>query len=120
MTNTTERAKAIRADIKIALKTGQLGELPEGAKFSIRTDYFAGGSAVRVELCNVARGWECAEHEDPDDRFRFGWKSPQAKALGDKLEEILHRHLVDQWGSFMVNGHEISGHARSSWRPGMD
>lgn len=117
---TTEKAKAIRADIKTAQKAGQLGELPAEAKFSVRTSYFAGGSSVDVELRNVPRGWEEIHHDDPGDRFRYGWKSPQAKALAAVLEEILHRHLTDQWGSIIVNGHSIGGHSRSTWRPGQD
>lgn len=45
--NTTEIAKLFRADVKAAVRAG---EIAKGVKLSIRTDYFSGGSAIRVKI----------------------------------------------------------------------
>lgn len=43
--STTEIAKLIRANVRALVKAGKL---PTDWKYSVRTDYFAGGSAIRV------------------------------------------------------------------------
>ena len=45
--STTEIAKLIRADIKTAIKAGQL---PKGIKVGVRSRYFAGGSSIDLTI----------------------------------------------------------------------
>src|SRR5687767_7020547 len=45
--STTQIAAKYRQDIKAAIKSG---EIPAGLKVSVRTEYFAGGSAIRASI----------------------------------------------------------------------
>lgn len=45
--STTDVAKSFRADVKAAIKAG---DLPKGLKLSIRTKYYSGGSSISVDI----------------------------------------------------------------------
>jgi hypothetical protein len=81
--STTEIARRIRADIKLARKveaklgtaTGAevaltdsltaLATMPKQIKVSVRTDYFSGGSAIRVNVYNLPeKGWGYVRETD--------------------------------------------------------
>ena len=51
---TTEIAKRIRADIKVAKSEGLL---PKNWKYSVRSRYFSGGSSIDVEVRDCADAW---------------------------------------------------------------
>jgi hypothetical protein len=45
--STTQIAARVRADVKAAIKAGKL---PAGTKVSVRSEYYSGGSAIRVAI----------------------------------------------------------------------
>lgn len=68
--STTEVAKLIRQDIKVARKVGVTGEAtatvalrnpiadaPAEIKFGVRTEYFAGGSSIVIKINNIPEQW---------------------------------------------------------------
>lgn len=83
---TTEEAKLFHADVKTAIKTGAL---PKGLKLSVKTDYFSGGSAIRVKIVAVPAGFVIL---DPTERTRY---STEATTLKRKLESMLNEYNFD-------------------------
>lgn len=68
--STTDIAKLIREDIKVARKVAKMAAAPGGIavvdpiadapaeiKFSVRSQYFAGGSSIDIHVKNIAREW---------------------------------------------------------------
>jgi hypothetical protein len=57
----TEAARAIRADLRAAVKNGEFGELPAGASISVRARYASCMSEVLVTIKGEqARAWAIA------------------------------------------------------------
>lgn len=90
--NTTEIAKRFRADVKEAIKAG---DLPKDLKMSVKTSYFAGGSAIRVSIKAGAKGPVVnplyvvhAGHS----RGGYPYLMPEATKLKDKVEEMLEAY----------------------------
>lgn len=50
--STTEIAALVRGEIKAAVKSGKL----PAAKYSVRTSYYSGGSSIRVQISDLAKG----------------------------------------------------------------
>ena len=94
--STTDIAKMIRADIKAAVKSG---ELPK-AKYSVRSDYYSMGSSINVRISNVPgptfnAAWFVWNEANPyarggsgpeEARERF---APKVTDALKKLEEIV-------------------------------
>lgn len=73
----TQKAAKVRADVKAALKAGAFGQLPEGLKISVRTEYASLMSAINVTIKGAADEWAA---------------TPACEALGRDLLEIVARH----------------------------
>jgi hypothetical protein len=135
--STTEIAKRIRADIKLARKvetklgaaTGSevalvdplaaLATMPKCIKVSVTTDYYSGGSAIRVRVYNLPeKGWGYVEDWDRYGRYKVWVPGPQLKAILDALKEIHWSYNYDRsdamvdhfdrnyWGSVEVDWRE--------------
>jgi hypothetical protein len=98
--STTQIAARYRADIKAAIKTGAL---PKGLKLSVRSEYFAGGSAIRasVTACPAFRVMNpervIADIEQPHvykDRQHL-IHTTEAIALLKTLESMLNAYNFD-------------------------
>jgi hypothetical protein len=63
--STTEIAKLIRADIKTAVKDGTL---PSTWKYSVKTEYFSGGSSIDVRVKNCADAWMTCDGTVPGSK----------------------------------------------------
>lgn len=87
--NTTEIARSFRADVKAAVRAG---EIAKGVKLSIRTDYFSGGSAIRVRIVSLPFGAVNPARVAAnacDSRERIAHFTPECSALIAKLEAML-------------------------------
>lgn len=102
--STTEIAKLIRQEIKIAIKEGLL---PAHWKYSVKSQYFAGGSSIDVSVKNCADAWmPCpgyqigTKHELPGGgRTATGCGNPWCKAGGefkDRPEAQEHDVLTEE------------------------
>lgn len=114
--STTEIAKLIRADIKVAVAAGELPGKP--VTYSVRSEYFSMGSSIDVEVRNYA---------GPVEEQGFGrpWMTQEAGAIKARLEAISGAYNHDgsdiQVDYFDVNyyGHvtfEASARARYNER----
>jgi hypothetical protein len=63
--STTDIAKLIRADVKTAVKAGLL---PSRWKYSVRTEYFAGGSSIDVRVRGCDDAWVECDGFAPDSK----------------------------------------------------
>lgn len=74
--NTTEVAKLIRQDVKLARKVGvtgeaaaavalrnPIGDAPAEIKFRVHTEYFAGGSSITIKIDNIPEQWGFEERD---------------------------------------------------------
>ncbi|WP_327391342.1 hypothetical protein OG728_38330 (plasmid) [Streptomyces microflavus] len=133
--STTEIAKRIRADIKLARKveaklgkaTGTevaladsltaLATMPTQVKVSVRTDYFSGGSAIRVNVYNLPeKGWGYVQERDMWGKPRWV-PGPELSAILAALEAIHGAYNFD--GSDpMVDYHHVNyyGQVEVDWR----
>lgn len=86
--NTTQIAKAFRADVKAAQKSG---DLPKRLKLSVRTQYYAGGSSIRVGIKDMP----------------CGARSTRAAVIANRLEDMLkaynHNGSDSRFDHFDVN-----------------
>lgn len=64
--STTEISKAIRQDIKQAVKEGLLPGSP--VQFSVRTEYFSGGSSIDITVRNWDSAWQECDGTVPGTR----------------------------------------------------
>jgi hypothetical protein len=94
--STTEIAARVRAEVKAAVKSG---ELPKG-KYSIRTEYYSMGSSITIsaivpglKVYDVAR--LLADRDDPHAPATLPWRSAEATVLVDKLEAMLAAYNHD-------------------------
>jgi hypothetical protein len=134
--STTEIAKIIRADIKLARKvetklgtaTGAdvalvdslaaLAAMPKCIKVSVTSEYFSGGSAIRVRVYNLPeKGWGYVEEEN----YLLGRKVwvPNAELRGilTALEEIHGAYNFDGSDSQVDYSHvNYYGHVDVDWR----
>ena len=105
--STTGIAKLIREDIKLARKVAQMAaapgavavadpiaDAPAEIKFSVRTQYFSGGSSIDVHICGIpqAWGWETRE-----DRYGYMTDMPTAAlaALAGEVKSIMDAYNHD-------------------------
>ncbi len=99
---TTQIAAIVRQDIKMARKMAAetseddgpgavkvpnpIGDAPQGIKFSIRTEYFSGGSAINIVLRGMPTAWAWTTEQ------RYGHDqtvpTPALKALATELREL--------------------------------
>ncbi len=93
---TTQIAKLIRAEIKAKKKSG---ELPN-AKISVRTQYFANGSSIDIEIKNtpfnpINPEYIKDEKIDPSLCNPSEYYTKEGKELRDKLEAIKDQYNYD-------------------------
>lgn len=83
---TTEIAKNVREDIKEATRAGYL---PQGFKYSLKVDKFAGGSAIRTKIYGNA---DILETHDVEPRW-------ERLVLNDDHKELVNRvsNLIDAY-----------------------
>jgi hypothetical protein len=102
--STVDIAKLIRQDIKMARKVARMmatpgavavadpiADAPAGIKFSVRSQYFAGGSSIDVHICGIphAWGWETRE-----DHYGYMTEMPTS-ALAALAKEV--RSIMDAY-----------------------
>lgn len=90
---TTQKAAKVRADVKAALKARTLGQLPDGLKISVRTEYASCMSAINITLRGVSDEWALTEPE-MDQGYPTRHITAECKALAVKLLEIVDRHFA--------------------------
>lgn len=88
-------AKAVRADVKAATKTGDLGDYPPQIKFSVRSDNFAGGCSVDIIIRNAPDEWLWSDKTDPNYGDNRRIVSAEARQLADRLRSLLHAYNHD-------------------------
>lgn len=107
--NTTEVAKLIREDIKIARKMGTrdgdsvdslairnpIGDAPAEIKFSVRTSYFAGGSSIDIIIRNIPHTWGYEMREDDYDGRLREMPTGALFTLANDLAEVMARYNYD-------------------------
>jgi hypothetical protein len=89
---TTDIAKRIRTDIKAAI---QSGELPK-AKYSVRTNYFSGGSSIDVRIKKVPFKILNSEYVVQSNSVGVSQYSDKAQELLKKLETIVSAYNRDK------------------------
>ncbi|MFY1595533.1 hypothetical protein [Micromonospora sp. WMMD737] len=109
-------ATAARAAIKQARKDGTL-TLPDGAKHSVCSSYFAGGCSVDISITGIEQDWVLGPDEGP-----YGpQKTDAAKELGAALKAILTAATDGHcWGEIRVGGIVVDSITPHGWRPGRD
>lgn len=133
--STTEIAKRIRADIKLARKieaklgtaTGSevalvdslaaLATMPKQIKVSVRSEYFSGGSAIRVKVYNLPeKGWGHVRETDMWGQPRWV-PGPELRAILTALEEIHGAYNFDG-SDAMVDYFHVNyyGQVEIDWR----
>lgn len=134
--DTSVLAKLMRADIKDAVKAG---DLPANATYSVQTRKFAGGSAIDIELRGLEGAWVAEDlSKCPLDRgvnpCRENWhynpRCAGARHLSDEAEaarEVLNRiHssynydgseiMVDYFDVRFYGRAEIESEWHAEWR----
>ncbi|MFD9690174.1 hypothetical protein ACFWXO_30950 [Kitasatospora sp. NPDC059088] len=106
--STTEIAALIRNDVKmqqkLAVRSAEdgpgtvkvpnaIGDAPAGVKFSIRREYFSGGSAIRMTIKNAAPEW--AWTTGIVHGFERQVPTEQLKALADELKALGNAYNFD-------------------------
>jgi hypothetical protein len=83
----TEAAKAIRADIKAAVKDGTLPPYPEGVTFRVRSVRASLMAAIEITAVGVPRSWA-----HTGGGLAVSRPSPASLILCDALTRIAARH----------------------------
>lgn len=103
---TTDIAKLIREEIKLARKLAKdtggstpavidpIGDAPASIKFSVRSQYFSGGSAIDIRLSGVPQSWGWEKRKDEWGRERWMY-TPAMKALMDELKKVMAAYNHD-------------------------
>jgi hypothetical protein len=100
---TTQIAKLIRTDIKLARKAAQqtaaepaalktvdpIGDAPAQITFSVRSQYYSGGSSIDITIKNIPEAWGWTAEDDHFGRSRKV-PTPELRALAQELK-ALHR-----------------------------
>jgi len=96
--STTDIAKKVRQEIAKMKKTG---DLDKGFKFSIRAEYFSGGSAIRASITAVPEGVEAynSEYYDAYNRgestYAMSRFSAPVKAASEKVLALINSFNYD-------------------------
>lgn len=103
---TTDIAKLIREEIKLARKLAKgaggstpavidpIGDAPASIKFSVRSQYFSGGSSIDIRLSVVPQAWGWEKRKDEWGRERWMY-TPAMKALMDELKKVMAAYNHD-------------------------
>ena len=103
---TTDIAKLIREEIKLARKLAKgnrsstpalidpIGDAPASIKFSVRSQYFSGGSSIDIRLSGVPQAWGWEKRADEWGRERWMY-TPAMKALMDELKKVMAAYNHD-------------------------
>jgi hypothetical protein len=136
--STVDIAAHIRADLKVRRNLGKkTANLPEDAvslavrdvvadapasiKFSIRSEYFSGGSSIDITIKGVPQewGWELDPEYDPHDyRHSRKWvETPALKALKAEIERVQQSYNHDGSDSRVdYYDKRFYGHTDVDWR----
>jgi hypothetical protein len=95
-----EAARLIRADIRLAVAGGSLGDLPAGIGFSVRAPKMGLGRPVLISIQNAPREWT----RDNTGRAKV---SAVAETLAWALRDFLIRHR--QSGQVDLDGWILCG-----------
>lgn len=130
--STTEIAKRIREDIKLARKVqaklggaeialpdslSALATMPKGMKVSVRREYYSGGSSIDVRVYNLPeQGWGYVQEKDMWGQPRWV-PGGELKAILDALKEI-HRAYNFDGSDAMTDYYHVNygGHVEVDWR----
>ena len=105
--STTDIAKLIRQDIKLARKVAKMAaapgslavadpiaDAPAEVKFSVRSQYFSGGSSIDIHICGIPQAWGWETRED-----RYGYMTematPALAALAREIKSIMDAYNHD-------------------------
>lgn len=133
--STTEIAKRIRADIKLARKVeaklgtatcaevaltdslAALATMPKQIKVSVRSEYFSGGSAIRVNLYNLPHvGWGYVQEKDMWGQPRWV-PNEELRGILKALKEIHGQYNFDGSDSMVDYFHvNYYGDVDVDWR----
>jgi hypothetical protein len=136
--STTEIAARIRADLKIRRNLGKrtakaaddqfsialkdvIADAPASIKFSIRTDYFSGGSSIDVTIKGVPAEWGWVQdpyYDEMDCYHSRKWiESDALKALKDEVSRV-HRSYNYDGSDPVVDYYHVRyyGHVNTDWR----
>jgi hypothetical protein len=100
--NVAEIAKLVRADIKTAIKAG---ELPVGLKTSVRIERYSMGQSIRISitacpgLTIVPVERIAAEIERPHVHLEGPWQTEEARAIEKRLERLLNAYNRGEYES---------------------
>ena len=94
VTDAAQIAKAFRADVKEAQKSGKL---PKGLKLSVKIERFAGGQAVSVRIVALAMqiqspGWIAEYIANPRNSTYHGRITGEANYVKLTLDEMLNAY----------------------------
>jgi hypothetical protein len=108
--DTTVIAKAIRADIKAAVKAGDI----PGVKYSVRTSKFSGGSSIDVEIIGLPNARVERAHPYGGTVFAY---SDETSIVVDKVKAMVDAYNHDGSDS-MTDYFDVRfyGHVSVDWR----
>lgn len=111
---TTQIAKATRDDIKTAIKTGALGDLPTGIRFSVTS---RDGLAITIKGAPDEWAWT-------GERYTHTHRpSDAARSLARKLADIARPHHAQGYDFgfvYLEDGVGLASLGRPGWTPGQD
>lgn len=125
---TVNIAKCIREEIKLARKLAKdnggsvpalidpIGDAPASIKFSVRSQYFSGGSSIDIRLTGVPQSWGWEQRRDEFGRMRWMY-TPAMKALMDELKRVMAAYNHD--GSDITTDYfdvRFYGSVETDWR----
>jgi hypothetical protein len=112
--STVDVAKAVRADVKTALKAGTLGDLPAGLTVSITS-----GDGLALTIKGAPDDWAWTSQRGTREQK----PSDAARALAAALVAIAKPHQArgyDFGFVFLDGGVVLESMSRPGWAPGQD
>lgn len=103
--STTDIAKQIRAWVKGQKKSGNF---PKGLKVSVRSQYFSGGSAIRIYITALPTDWEVFNRKYVELTSTRGHPNmhPYPSRYTERVEKI-RAEIMSYVNSFNYDGSEI-------------
>lgn len=115
---TTEIARLIRSDIKMAVKIAKMeaapgavaefsafAAAPDGLKYGVTTQYFSGGSSISIRVKNVPCDWGYVMEDRYGNGQECEFPSPSLRAVGQELADIMNAYNFDDSDSMVDHFH---------------